>query len=252
MQQSIILQPSQRLEYIDLAKGIGIMLVVIGHCVDGQGFLGQYIWSYHMPLFFMISGLCFNDNRYPTFKSFLQKRVKTLFIPCLYFTAIMLILSTLVLPSYYDLSLIRSKFPSAYWFVFTLFLSELFFYESNRIFKTQTMKIIFLFICLGISALLMWIELELPYNICSVFIATFFYGLGFMMKKMFNNMAINIGRGGVIALFLLIIPAVSVYFTKLSIDLSSNTIPFPMIYYILIALDCWNIDSIQYFLEECE
>lgn len=66
-------QSPQRLEYIDLAKGIGIILVVIGHSINGHGITGHYISSFHMPLFFLLSGLCFNDSRYPNFTPFLKK-----------------------------------------------------------------------------------------------------------------------------------------------------------------------------------
>ena len=45
----------ERLDYIDLAKGIGILLVVIGH----GAFNNFGINIFHMPLFFCISGLTF-------------------------------------------------------------------------------------------------------------------------------------------------------------------------------------------------
>lgn len=49
-------------EWINIARGIGMLLVVIGHacrCVgDGNKFLFQFIYSFHMPLFFFISGFC--------------------------------------------------------------------------------------------------------------------------------------------------------------------------------------------------
>ena len=83
---------TQRLEYIDIAKGIGIILVVIGHCISGQSIPGMYISAFHMPLFFIISGMCFNDTRYPQFLPFFKKRAKTLFMPLIYFTAIILAL----------------------------------------------------------------------------------------------------------------------------------------------------------------
>lgn len=49
----------QRIEYIDTAKAIGIILVILGHChFVGTVFrLGIWIYSFHMPLFFIISGM---------------------------------------------------------------------------------------------------------------------------------------------------------------------------------------------------
>ena len=45
-----------RLEWIDVARGIGIIAVVIGH-VWTRGAVRDAVYSFHMPLFFLLSGL---------------------------------------------------------------------------------------------------------------------------------------------------------------------------------------------------
>lgn len=235
MQTTTLSQSSERLEYIDLAKGIGIILVVIGHSVNGHGLIGHYISSFHMPLFFLLSGLCFSDSRYPTFMPFLKKRVKTLLLPCLYFTCIMLILSALFLPSYYPpQKLITYKLPGAYWFILILFLSELFYFIINRKIINLKGKILFIIGCFCISVFLHRKNIILPYNICSLFIATFFYGAGHLLKDTIHKKVSFVFRKQWIIL-LLIIPAISVYFTGKSLDLSGNNIPYPEVYYTVIA-----------------
>lgn len=47
----------QRLDEYDVAKGIGILLVIIGHALPNGGFWRNFIYSFHMPLFFFLSGL---------------------------------------------------------------------------------------------------------------------------------------------------------------------------------------------------
>ncbi len=42
---------------IDIAKGIGIILVVIGHAINSDSVLHTFIYLFHMPLFFIMSGL---------------------------------------------------------------------------------------------------------------------------------------------------------------------------------------------------
>lgn len=62
----------QYLDWIDSVKGFAILLVIVGHCIDGYrdaGIFKQYlaefnaahdfIYAFHMPLFFMISGYLF-------------------------------------------------------------------------------------------------------------------------------------------------------------------------------------------------
>ncbi|UZW55778.1 acyltransferase family protein [Sphingobium sp. JS3065] len=45
-----------RLEWIDVARGVGIVAVVVGH-VWTRGGLRDAMYSFHMPLFFLLSGL---------------------------------------------------------------------------------------------------------------------------------------------------------------------------------------------------
>lgn len=47
-----------RIQAIDIARGIAMLLVIIQH----NGAFNQFILSFHMPLFFMISGLVVNNS----------------------------------------------------------------------------------------------------------------------------------------------------------------------------------------------
>jgi acyltransferase len=71
---------SKRIYWLDYAKAIGIYLVVLGHLpvADEVKFT---IYSFHMPLFFFISGYLFAFNKHPNFKSFVTHRAKQLLIP---------------------------------------------------------------------------------------------------------------------------------------------------------------------------
>ncbi len=68
-----------RSNFIDIVKGIGIFLVVLGH---QNTILTQEIYSFHMPLFFFLSGI-FHKN-YNSYTEFINRKFKTLIIP--YFT----------------------------------------------------------------------------------------------------------------------------------------------------------------------
>ncbi len=63
---------------MDIAKGIGIILMVIGH----TSYLGyDFIYLFHMPLFFIISGFFFKPDNLLHKKSFVVKRMKRLYFP---------------------------------------------------------------------------------------------------------------------------------------------------------------------------
>lgn len=70
---------------IDIAKGIGIFLVAAGHsgawASMGAKWIGTAIFSFHMPLFFFLSG-CFLPVEKP-FPSVIRRRAKGLLIPYL-------------------------------------------------------------------------------------------------------------------------------------------------------------------------
>ena len=51
----------ERLEWIDAAKGFGMVLVVLGHMSIPQA-VSKVIFSFHMPLFFMISGYLYHGG----------------------------------------------------------------------------------------------------------------------------------------------------------------------------------------------
>lgn len=75
-----------RKSFVDVAKGIGIILVVLGHLdVDGQ-LSRNIIYSFHMPLFFMLSGVFSNTNG--SFKSYFKKNLLSLYTPYIIFVAI--------------------------------------------------------------------------------------------------------------------------------------------------------------------
>lgn len=47
----------QRIAYIDLVKGIGILCVLFGHLIPNDGIVKPAIYSFHMPLFFIVTGI---------------------------------------------------------------------------------------------------------------------------------------------------------------------------------------------------
>ena len=49
----------RHLDYIDMVKGVGIILVVLGHSTYISEQALTWLASFHMPLFFIVSGLLF-------------------------------------------------------------------------------------------------------------------------------------------------------------------------------------------------
>lgn len=79
----------ERLDYIDVAKGLGILLVMLGH-IYTTPMLNKFIYAFHMPLFFIIAGYTFNTEKYKaySFKAFLHKKAAAYIVPYFIYAAI--------------------------------------------------------------------------------------------------------------------------------------------------------------------
>ena len=63
----------------DILKGIGIMIMIMGHVTwGGDSELNIWYHSFHMPLFYIISGYFFKET---DFLGLIRKRLKSLLIP---------------------------------------------------------------------------------------------------------------------------------------------------------------------------
>lgn len=68
-------------EWIDVAKGIGILLVIIGHSPFNPTII-NIIFTFHMPLFFFMGGYLFNYSKYKKNTIlFVSKKAKRLVYP---------------------------------------------------------------------------------------------------------------------------------------------------------------------------
>ncbi len=92
-----------RVDEIDVAKGIGIFLVVLGHIVPENTYLRAIIYSFHMPLFFFLNGLVakkqysFNQNKTERKNNFIKSNSKL--IACYLFYSFVFILFDIVFSS---------------------------------------------------------------------------------------------------------------------------------------------------------
>lgn len=134
----------RRVNWIDSVRGIAISLVVYGHVIGG--YTGNYssieyqnfvtcglkiIYSFHMPLFFMISGYVYalgkNVLNIKQYRNFISKKARQLLIPY-YVCSVVQILIKLPLQgkissvlSWKDIFLLPIKPVDQYWYIYVLF-----------------------------------------------------------------------------------------------------------------------------------
>lgn len=76
---------------ISITKGIAIILMVIGHA-EAPELLTNFIYTFHMPLFFIAAGYFFNRKYLSDPWTFISKRIKGLYFPFVKWSMIFLLL----------------------------------------------------------------------------------------------------------------------------------------------------------------
>ena len=68
---------NERVRYFDIAKGIAILCIIAGHM--GNGIINNFVFTFHVPIFFLISGYFLKNNT--SLKEFALKKYKQLIRP---------------------------------------------------------------------------------------------------------------------------------------------------------------------------
>ena len=177
-----------RIAWIDTARGIGLLLVFLGHM--RVPFLSAWIYTFHMPLFFFLSGMLYPGCKKYSFTEFAWRRFKGLVIP--YFTlGIVIALFYCCLFAYYH------RPPSAYtemlssfliqehywtiWFLAALFLTQILYYCIDKCFGRwkYSSSLVSLLVCVFglVRYRLGWGSL--PWDLDIALIAQFFFHMGY-------------------------------------------------------------------------
>lgn len=140
-QQLSVDQGFQRNSTITIAKGICIILMVMGHSGVPQP-LSRFLYVFHMPLFFVVAGYCFKAAYLNTPVKFIRRRLKGLWIPFVKWNLVFVLLHNLfytigIYENSYTLSMTAKKIVTTllfgipedmlggFWFFRCLFFASL-------------------------------------------------------------------------------------------------------------------------------
>ena len=188
---------NRRVEYIDIARGIAIILMIVGHVVQNT-FFRHIIFSFHMPLFIIVSGYFYKDRP-------LKKEIKNVLLKLIIPTTVIVFLVTFA-DNLYHMNYYNSLFNSlksivvcwshqskiiyhfndtgVLWFIYLLCIMRLLFSILKRIIKENDFMIFIVALLISyIGYTLGQNGYWLPWSFdvtCATFI---FYFIGYLLKK---------------------------------------------------------------------
>lgn len=175
-----------RLCYLDVLKGILIILVVLGHAIQAtfpnylHNFLFRFIYSFHMPLFFVISGfLTYRGMQGHDDK--LMKRAVQLLIPfvCWAFISPLLTYGSFNM----DKTVKALLYPdNGLWFLYNLFFYNAIFFLSER-WAERGMKQEYIFAGFFMVLYLLMAIFHTMFNITQICWYMPFFAIGYYGRK---------------------------------------------------------------------
>lgn len=185
-----------RLDWIDKGKGIGILLVILGHTFCPPSFK-FWLYSFHMPLFFFLSGYVFKCKDLK-FSCFLKKKVNSLLIPAFIMQIIIILyylIESIIFNTNYSMNFLQrmlgifiqrrgGEFSFGPWFLICLFTTQIMMYFFLKYIKGDFKLLIIGVICslIGYSYCTL-IGFVLPWAFEVSLIAILFFISGYLMKK---------------------------------------------------------------------
>lgn len=150
--QSLTTKITDRLDFVDVAKGIAILLVLLGHLLMGETWLKKSIYAFHMPFFFFAAGFFISEK---PFRNYASRRIQTIIVPYMLFAFLFGTLSIKsIIPILYatNQSLKIADSNGMLWFLPSLFLSLVIVHLMRKKMRSKAIIAIlsvFVFVSLG-------------------------------------------------------------------------------------------------------
>lgn len=152
---------AERIEWIDIAKAITIIIMIAGHTVSFGTGIRNLVFSFHMPLFYILTGYTIREHRsWTEICNATKKDFKRIYMPVIYTEIILVVLKVFLDKEGIAVTIkdvfVRTIWASAVnhnghpalgalWFLVVLFWSKLFYHIIVKIFSEKDAGIVFLF-----------------------------------------------------------------------------------------------------------
>lgn len=185
------MEKNKRFEEIDILKSFGIILMVMGH-IGFTNIFDYYIHSFHMPMFYIISGYLYKESNLDL-SQYACKKAKSLLIPyiifaifhlvCFYIMALMLgnKINELPLVSIVWFNTDNMPISGALWFLTSLFFVDIFYYIISGIANKRLRYSII--IVISLMGCIIPYYTRLPWALDTAYMGVGLYAMGNGFKK---------------------------------------------------------------------
>lgn len=187
-----------RLDYMDIFRGLGIILMIMGHIGFGDTF-DFFIHAFHMPMFFFVSGFFFTSKSSDDLKTidYIKKKCKTLIVPyCLFGLFHFLILCIIQRTGEEWKSLVHLLFinttglpiAGALWFLTAIFFTNVFYFLLDRYISDKRLRTVLIIILslFGNTAPKI-LPFRLPYALDISFVGIGLFHIAYTLKQHMGN-----------------------------------------------------------------
>ncbi len=189
MEKNILSKP--RIEFIDLAKGVCIILVVLLHIVPLLNDKLDFLSYLRMPLYFCLSGLFFKD--YGSLKNFTIRKVNKILIPFVAWYVISYVVFYVgrlltnsaheAMYSITDVFFRNEIFNIPIWFLLCLFWSNILFACVHSLFKKWYLQLFCVVLMANVGYIMNFYNVSNLLYIGSSLSCMPFYYLGYVLKR---------------------------------------------------------------------
>lgn len=189
------MEMTKRNPTFDIAKGIAIILMVLGHCYSAENYILHLIYAFHMPFFFIVSGALYANKWQSEIKFHAFQTSKKLLIPYFIFDTLFLLFTTILgrpanIAGAFFTSFVRMVIPfsgaTVTWFLPCLLITLLIFVPVAKYVPKKSVRII-IYAVLFLGGLLIQpnsLFIPLWRGLLGVgFFAAGFYGRSFLTRK---------------------------------------------------------------------
>lgn len=248
----------KRIEWVDIAKGIGIICVVIGHTEISDTLFGRIIYLFHMPLFFYISGYLYKKQE--NMKAHLKNKSIQLLIP--YFVFLFIFtpvngLSDLLNNTSLSISDIISFVlkilsggkniggaTTVFWFITCFYLTQILYNLLHNKFSEKSINYIaVVMLILGYLSPMLIADINIPWNANVVLVALPVYHIGYLSRKF--DLTIN---NYILSIVIICIVVLAAFIPDIDFDMKDSHYGIPVLSLVCSLFLITFVKKISYYV----